>query len=80
MRETLKANALQLAAQLPEDHDEAIVVLKYLNELVEWGSGRDLSTPLEKPQRGRVVRFPGPDGSIPSRRCISKVSPPGTPK
>ena len=80
MREKLKANALQLAAQLPEDHDEAILVLGYLTELVEWGTGRDLSTTLVKPQRGALVRFPDIGGSSPRRRANSIGSPSGLPK
>lgn len=79
-RERLKASALQLAAQLPEDHDEAFLVLGYLMELVEWGTGRDLSTTLQNPQRGSLVRFPVLAGSSPRRRSNSSVSPSGLPK
>lgn len=79
-RETLKASALQLAAQLPDDHDEAILVLGYLMELVEWGTGRDLSTTLKNPQRGLLVRFPVLDGSSPKRRANSIGIPSGLPK
>ena len=80
MREKLKANALQLAAQLPEDHDDAILVLGYLTELVEWGTGRDLSTALVKPQRGALVRFPGVEGNSPRRLANTSGSPSALPK
>jgi hypothetical protein len=79
-REKLKANALQLAAQLPADHDEAILVLGYLTELVEWGTGRDLSTTIPNPQRGSLVRFARPVGISPSRRANSNGNPSGLPK
>lgn len=79
-REKLKANALQLAAQLPEDHEEAIAVLNYLSELVEWGIGGELSTSPVKPQSASVVRFDRPGGNSPSRRANSSGSPSGLPK
>jgi len=79
-REKLKANALQLAAQLPEDHDEAILVLGYLTELVEWGTGRDLSTTPIKAQGRPLVRLVVPEGNSPRRLANSSGSPSGLPK
>ncbi len=79
-REKLKAQALQLAAQLPEDHDEALLVIGYLKELIEWGRGAELSTGHITAQRGAVVRFPGSDGNSPSRLANSIGSPSGLPK
>lgn len=80
MRERLKAQALQIAAQLPEDHDDALLVCGYLKELIEWGMGHELSTPDEKPQSGAVVRFPRSGGNSPNRRANSSGSPSGLPK
>lgn len=80
LRENLKALALQLAAQLPQDHDEALLVIGYLKELIEWGAGHSLSTTPEKPQECAVVRFPRPGGNSPSRRANSSGSPSGLPK
>ena len=79
-REKLRAQALQLAAQLPEDHDEALQVIGYLRELIEWGMGGELSTAPENPQRGALVRFPGSAGNSPSRRANSSGKPSALPK
>ncbi len=79
-REKLKAQALQLAAQLPEDHEEALLVISYLKELIEWGMGHELSTTAAIGQRGVLVRFPGSEGNSPSRLASSIGSPSGLPK
>lgn len=79
-RERLKAQALQIAAQLPEDHDEALLVIGYLKELIEWGMGTELSTGAQNGQGGSLVRFERPGGSSPSRRANSIGSPSGLPK
>jgi len=80
IREKLRAQALQLAAQLPEDHDEALQVIGYLRELIEWGMGAELSTAPQNPQRGALVRFPGWEDNSPSRRANSSGKPSGLPK
>jgi hypothetical protein len=47
----LKRFALQIAAQLPDDRQEAVLVLEYARELVGWEAERD--------DRGPVLRVVG---------------------
>lgn len=79
-RETLIALTLQLAPQLPTDHDDALQVIGYLKELIEWRLGAMLSTGSANPQRGAVVSFPGTVGTSPRRRANSSGKPSGLPK
>ena len=80
IREKLKANALQLAAQLPENRKDAIAVIGYLNELIEWGATGKLSTGRINRQGAAVVRFERPGGISPKRRANSIGRPSGLPK
>jgi hypothetical protein len=71
MREDLRDRALQLAFQLPRDHDDALAVLGYMLELVTWGEGQPPPpNGAVKPQKYSLVRFP--DGTGNSPRDLAK--------
>ena len=56
MSEKLRRNALDIVLMLPKDHSEALAVLAYVPELIDWADGGVLSA--AKP-RSNVVRLVG---------------------
>lgn len=71
-------HAIQIAAQLPENVEDALEVLRLAERLVrEFLVERAVLTP--ESQRGGVLAFPRPD-TAPSVRASSRGSPSGLPK
>lgn len=72
----LQRLALQIAAQLPEEPDDALAVLGLAEGLVIYLSGSPPPAPTPTSDDQSVLRFP----NTPSRRANSKGNPSGFPK
>lgn len=70
--------ALQLAAQLPDDPDDARKIVEYLKEILEFLNSPDRPEPPDGGGQG-VLRFPG-GANAPSDRARSTGSPSALPK
>ena len=70
----LRRQALQIAAQLPENPDDARAVLAEVGKLVQF-----FFEPPGRPLDQAVLRFPGGPSS-PKRRAKSKGNPSDLPK
>ena len=74
-----KRQALQIAAQLPEEPDDARAVLLLVEELMGLFIDPKPPTPSDGADDQAVVRFPG-GSSTPSRRANSSGNPSVLPK
>ena len=73
-----RKQALHIAAQLPENVEDAWAVLGYVEDLVQ----NFFEDPEQPPPGGdqAVVRFPGGGPASPRRRARSRGKPAGLPK
>jgi hypothetical protein len=76
-----RRQALQIAAQLPEETEDARLVLKYVEDLIGffWPQPDPPAPPPAGDGDQAVVRFPG-GSSSPSRRASSSGRPLDLPK
>lgn len=73
-----KRHALQIASQLPEQHDDALAIMALVQELVDGF----LAPPKDgrrKPQGAVLVRLRAGAGTSPNLRAISSDKPSGRP-
>lgn len=76
-----RRHAIQMAAQLPDQYDDAVAVLGLLKEIVDnflAPEAESNNAPRRLDQEGSLVAFPG-SSSAPNRRASSNVSPSGRP-
>lgn len=69
-----RRHAIQMAAQLPENHEDALAVLALLKELVDSFLAPEADEPRRLDQEGSLVAFPG-SSSAPNRRANSNGNP-----
>lgn len=69
-----RRHAIQMAAQLPDHHADAVAVLALLKELVDNFLSPEAENRPAAAQEGSLVAFPG-SSSAPNRRANSNGNP-----
>ena len=85
--EGLRTATFELMAQLPPAYEDAVKVLEYMRDQLEWrhgaasfGVGASGSPEVSPDHRLADDRSSGSGGSSPSVRAISSVKPLGSPR
>ena len=75
----LRRQALQIAAQLPGDTEDAFAILRHVEDIIQFLYCPPDPTPAPVGDDQSVVRFPG-GAKTPSRRASSRGKPSALPK
>jgi hypothetical protein len=70
----LRRLAVQLAAQLPDSSDDALVTIGYLRELVDFVAAPDQAAELAYEQQENVTSAPGTSAAKLSQPCARRLA------